>query len=202
LPLRGVTNFLEPPQGYPPTLRIKYDLAGFRLAPHPVAGFIQANGTADANGHERDLDLFVLGRADGPVPNLEAFEARQARQLLAHLQLLFGAAAAGNRLEDFFCFSGLVVLDKVTDIDEPLIARETLGSGGGWCGILNGVHREMRRARMLPAEQILNKVSRYEAHLSRLLYKAMHELEALQTRRVGGTAGPSRRGGAAGRDRR
>lgn len=48
--------------------------------------------------------------------------------------------------------------------------------------------REMRRARMLPAEQILNKVSRYEAHLSRLMFKSMHELEALQVRRAGGTA--------------
>ncbi len=48
--------------------------------------------------------------------------------------------------------------------------------------------REMRRARMLPAEQILNKVTRYEAHLSRLMFKAMHELEALQVRRAGGMA--------------
>jgi hypothetical protein len=34
----------------------------------------------------------------------------------------------------------------------------------------------------------IEKVARYEAHLSRLLYKAMHELEALQTRRGGGNA--------------
>ena len=48
--------------------------------------------------------------------------------------------------------------------------------------------REMRRARMLPDEVTLQKVARYEAHLSRLLYKSMHELEALQTRRRGGSA--------------
>lgn len=46
----------------------------------------------------------------------------------------------------------------------------------------------MSRERLLPDVKILEKVARYEAHLSRLLYKAMHELEALQTRRVGGTA--------------
>jgi hypothetical protein len=33
----------------------------------------------------------------------------------------------------------------------------------------------------------LEKVVRYEAHLSRQLYKAMHELEALQARRMGGS---------------
>ncbi|MGI9049256.1 MAG: hypothetical protein ACR2GU_07780 [Rubrobacteraceae bacterium] len=53
------------------------------------------------------------------------------------------------------------------------------------------VEREIEllsRQRLLPAEQILQKVSRYEAHLSRLMFKALHELEALQTRRMGGSA--------------
>ena len=46
----------------------------------------------------------------------------------------------------------------------------------------------MRRERLLPDEKTLEKVSRYEAHLSRLFHKALHELEALQTRRSGGAA--------------
>ena len=46
----------------------------------------------------------------------------------------------------------------------------------------------MSRERLLPDDKTLEKVSRYEAHLSRQLFKAMHELEALQTRRQGGTA--------------
>jgi hypothetical protein len=40
--------------------------------------------------------------------------------------------------------------------------------------------------RILPDEKTLGKISRYEAHLSRQLYHALHELEALQTRRFGG----------------
>ena len=44
----------------------------------------------------------------------------------------------------------------------------------------------MSRERLLPDEKTLEKVSRYEAHLSRLLFKALHELEALQVRRSGG----------------
>ena len=44
----------------------------------------------------------------------------------------------------------------------------------------------MSRERLLPDEKTLEKVSRYEPHLSRGLYKALHELEALQVRRTGG----------------
>jgi hypothetical protein len=48
--------------------------------------------------------------------------------------------------------------------------------------------RNMSRERLLPDDKTLEKVARYEAHLSRQLYKAMHELEALQSRRLGGVA--------------
>jgi vacuolar-type H+-ATPase subunit H len=46
----------------------------------------------------------------------------------------------------------------------------------------------MSRERLLTDEKTLQKVARYEAHLSRLFDKALHELEALQIRRQGGTA--------------
>ncbi len=46
----------------------------------------------------------------------------------------------------------------------------------------------MSRERISPRVEVLDKVARYEAHLSRQLYKAMHELEALQTRRLGRSA--------------
>jgi hypothetical protein len=48
--------------------------------------------------------------------------------------------------------------------------------------------QRMRRERLLPDEKTLEKVARYEAHLSRGLYKALHELEALQARRTGAAA--------------
>jgi hypothetical protein len=48
--------------------------------------------------------------------------------------------------------------------------------------------RNMSRERLLPDDKTLEKVARYEAHLSRGLYKALHELEALQVRRLGGSA--------------
>ena len=46
----------------------------------------------------------------------------------------------------------------------------------------------MSRERLLPRVEVMEKVARYEAHLSRLFHKALHELEALQARRSGGSA--------------
>jgi hypothetical protein len=45
------------------------------------------------------------------------------------------------------------------------------------------------RDRILPEERDLQLIARYEAHLSRQMYQALHELEALQARR-GGKAAP------------
>ena len=44
----------------------------------------------------------------------------------------------------------------------------------------------MSRERILPDEKTLEKISRYEAHLSRQLYQTLHELENLQGHRIRG----------------
>lgn len=53
--------------------------------------------------------------------------------------------------------------------------------------IQNGIDR-LSHERLLPDGKALEKIARYEAHLSRQMYQALHELEALQTRRAGGAA--------------
>ena len=67
-------------------------------------------------------------------------------------------------------------------------ARLDVISAKSEAGIVEEQLQNMRRERLLPDEKTLEKVSRYEAHLSRLLFKALHELEALQVRRSGGVA--------------
>jgi hypothetical protein len=52
-----------------------------------------------------------------------------------------------------------------------------------------GISRKVRE-RILPDEKTLEKVSRYEAHLSRQLYQALHELENLQKHRTTGEGVP------------
>ena len=46
-------------------------------------------------------------------------------------------------------------------------------------------HEQLEVYNSVPNEQAINKLIRYEAHLERNLYKAMHELEALQDKRKG-----------------
>jgi selenocysteine lyase/cysteine desulfurase len=46
------------------------------------------------------------------------------------------------------------------------------------------------RERILPDEKTLEKISRYETHLSRQLYHALHELENLQKHRTTGEGTP------------
>ena len=48
----------------------------------------------------------------------------------------------------------------------------------------------MRRERILPDDKTLEKISRYEAHLSRQLYHALHEIENLQKHRTTGEGTP------------
>jgi hypothetical protein len=48
----------------------------------------------------------------------------------------------------------------------------------------------MSRERILPDDSTLEKIARYEAHLSRQLYHALHELENLQKHRMTGEGTP------------
>jgi len=67
-------------------------------------------------------------------------------------------------------------------------ARATLTMTEGKAREVEEKILNMRRIRILPQEADLQKISRYEAHISREMYKALHELEALQARRNGGSA--------------
>ncbi len=49
---------------------------------------------------------------------------------------------------------------------------------------------DMSRERVLPDEKTLEKIARYEAHLSRQLYQALHELENLRKHRTTGEGVP------------
>ena len=64
-------------------------------------------------------------------------------------------------------------------------ARYDLASKKGKAEEVKAQLLTARRERILPTENELQKIARYEAHLSRQMYQALHELEALQKRRSG-----------------
>jgi hypothetical protein len=91
--------------------------------------------------------------------------------------------------------AGIEAIASATDEDpEELLEAATAWASSKITGAKEAADRvekdleRMSRERLLPDERTVEKVTRYEAHLSRGLYKALHELEALQTRRLGGSA--------------
>jgi len=67
--------------------------------------------------------------------------------------------------------SALWRLRRVTAYEEAAIAERQ--------------HLEMPSARLLPEPFVIDKIIRYEAHLNRQLFSALHELEALRAARWG-----------------
>ena len=77
--------------------------------------------------------------------------------------------------------------DELLEYATDVARRDVIGKEQAAEQVAKDLER-MSRERVLPRVEILEKVARYEAHLSRGLYKALHELEALQARRQGGSA--------------
>jgi hypothetical protein len=101
------------------------------------------------------------------LPAMKAADVRKCLEVIAaHASLdpdeLLEAAVEEARYE------AAVSAHKEEDIEQE-VSREVAG-------------------RILPDENTLEKIRRYEAHLSRQLYHALHELETLQSKRVGGDA--------------
>jgi hypothetical protein len=103
----------------------------------------------------------------------EDFESWTAGMVRAGLEAIAGAT--GEDAEE--------LLEVITDAARREAAKAKQQA--------EQVERElanMSRERLLPSEKTLEKITRYEAHLSRQMFKALHELEALQVRRSGGAA--------------
>jgi len=78
-------------------------------------------------------------------------------------------------------------LEELLEVATDSARRDIIGKEQAVEQVERDLER-MGRERLLPDEKTLEKVARYEAHLSRGLYKALHELEALEARRTGGAA--------------
>ncbi len=131
---------------------------------------------AALEGEEDPTDL--LGRISIPgVPDgveaREDFEGWTARTVRAGIEAV--AQATGEDPDELLRFA-------TAGAKRAIIGKEQAAK------LVAADLAKMSRERLLPPDKTLEKVARYEAHLSRLLYKTMHELEAMQVRRRGGAA--------------
>jgi hypothetical protein len=71
-------------------------------------------------------------------------------------------------------------LDELRDRLDDRLRRRVADLDGARMAV-----QRMRRQRLLPDDRTLHKIVRVDAHLDRAFYRALHELESLQTRRRG-----------------
>ena len=178
---------------------------------HPEA--VRGNAKSDRDDH-RLLKRFAKMEDDKPLSALNAdsviWDAMECADKVAEgevdpEELLGSVSVSGLPDSDSWegyegWTAGLVraVIEKVAQAtdEEPEELLEAAIRSAQWKAERSKLEaekverdlRNMARERLLPDEKTLEKVARYEAHLSRGLYKALHELEALQVRRTGGAA--------------
>ncbi|MDP9477004.1 MAG: hypothetical protein M3R38_15185 [Actinomycetota bacterium] len=129
-----------------------------------------------ADGEEAPEDLLertsIPGVPDGAQAR-EDFEGWTAGAVRAGIEAV--AEAAGEDARELLEFA-------TAEAKRAIIGKEQAAER-----VARDLER-MSRERLLPRVEVLEKVARYEAHLSRLFHKALHELEAMQVRRSGGAA--------------
>jgi hypothetical protein len=195
--------------------RVEEDLARerrFESGPdHPDA--VRGNAKRDRDDH-RLLKRFTKMEDDKPLSALDAdsviWEAMECADKVAEgevdpEELLESLSVSGLPDSDSWegyegWTAGMVraVIEKIAQAtdEEPEELLEAAIRSAKWKAERSKLEAEkverdlgnMARERLLPDDKTLEKVARYEAHLSRGLYKALHELEALQARRAGGAA--------------
>jgi hypothetical protein len=122
----------------------------------------------EAQVHEEEVELPTP--LSDAVSDPESFEGCTIGPVREWLQAI--AARAGREVEDIW--------NKVCLRAEEYLATRIRGANR-----IAPKRERLVRERLLPDEQGLGKVIRYEAHLHRQLLQTLHELEAIQARREG-----------------
>lgn len=145
------------------------------------AGIPEGEGATEEELHERASVL-----EDALWKRLGDKDAFTVGELREHLEWV--ALEAG--MEDAIGVDGQVAYTPLEALLEKLhtVAQGALLKAEKQARKVERQILEKRRARILPKVEDMQRVGRYEAHLSRELYRSLHELEALQTRRAGGAA--------------
>jgi hypothetical protein len=125
----------------------------------------------------------LYDRLDERIDGKESFTPQELRELIFWVAEQAGVPESRGVDGKVAYSPGESLLEKLHTLARYDLEKAEKG--------LEKVEREIvvrRRVQMLPSESELQKIGRYEAHLSREMYRALHELEALQTRRKGGSA--------------
>ena len=133
---------------------------------------------------ENEMRKSTLELMDKLEERMEVQDTLTVLEIKEHLAWIAEAAWSEHIVEDVHQVGYTLVealLEKLHTVarQEAKVAEEQAQK----------VHQQIvkrRRAKILPSADDLQKIGRYESHLSKEMYRALHELEALQERRRGG----------------
>jgi hypothetical protein len=138
----------------------------------------------DEEADEDEMRKSALELMDKLEGRMEVKDTLMVSEIKEHLAWIAEAAWGENLVEDVNQVGYTLVealLEKLHTVasQEAKVAEEQAQK----------VQQQIvkrRRAKILPSADDLQKIGRYESHLSKEMYRALHELEALQERRIGG----------------
>ena len=138
----------------------------------------------DEEADEDEMRKSALELMDKLEGRMEVQDTLMVSEIKEHLAWIAEAASSEHMVEDVNQVGYTLVealLEKLHTVasNEAKVAEEQAQK----------VQQQIvkrRRAKILPSADNLQKIGRYESHLSKEMYRALHELEALQERRIGG----------------
>src|SRR5918994_70852 len=138
----------------------------------------------DEEADEDEMQKSALELMDKLEERMEVQDTLMVSEIKEHLAWIAEAASSEHIVEDVNQVGYTLVealLQKLHTVarQEAKVAEEQAQK------VQQQIVKQ-RRAKILPSADDLQKIGRYESHLSKEMYRALHELEALQERRIGG----------------
>jgi hypothetical protein len=138
----------------------------------------------DEEADEDEMRKSALELMDRLEGRMEVRDTLMVSEIKEHLACI-AEAAWGERIVDDVNQVGYTLVEALLEKLHTVARQEAKVAEEQAQKVQQQIVRR-RRAKILPSADDLQKIGRYESHLSKEMYRALHELEALQERRIGG----------------
>ena len=138
----------------------------------------------DEEADEDEMRKSALELMDRLEGRMEVQDTLMVSEIKEHLAWIAEAASSEHIVEDINQV-GYTLVEALLEKLHTVASQEAKGAEEQAQKVQQQIVKR-RRAKILPSADDLQKIGRYESHLSKEMYRALHELEALQERRRGG----------------
>jgi hypothetical protein len=139
----------------------------------------------DEEADEDEIRKSALELMDKLEGRMEVQDTLMVSEIKEHLAWISEAAWSEHIVEDVNQVVGYTLVEALLEELHTVARREAKVAEEQAQKVQQQIIKR-RRAKILLSADDLQKIGRYESHLSKEMYRALHELEALQERRSGG----------------